>query len=63
MSNKNLSLILGIASTLVFILLLTESGPITIPYGLKIDVRIARMAWLFFAIINFASYLGLRKWK
>ncbi len=60
--NWNLSLILGVVFTLVFIGLLMESEPVTYR-GLRIDIRIARMVCLLIAIINFASYLGLKKWN
>ena len=60
MKNNNWNLILGIVSTLVFIGLLMESEPVSYR-GLQIDIRIPRMVCLLFAVINFASYLGLKK--
>ncbi len=55
------SLIFGIVSTLVFIGLLMESEPLSYR-GLRIDIRVARMVCLLIAVINFASYLNLKKW-
>ncbi len=62
MENKDWSynLIFGIVFTLVFFWLLTESEPVTYR-GLRIDIRIVRMLSLLIAVINFASYLGLKK--
>jgi hypothetical protein len=60
--NWNHFLILGIIFTLVFIGLHFQSGPFYYR-GLPIDVRIVRMVCLLIAIINFASYLGLKKIK
>ena len=62
MKNKswNWNLILGIVFTLVFIGLLNESEPVKYR-GLPIDIRIVRMVCLLIAVINFASYLGLKK--
>ena len=62
MENKDWSynLILGIVFTLVFFWLLSESEPVTYR-GLRIDIRIVRMLSLLIAVINFASYLGLKK--
>ncbi len=58
--NGNNNLIFGIVFTLVFFWLLTESEPATYK-GLEIDIRIVRMISLLIAVINFASYLNLKK--
>ena len=58
--NWNWNLILGIVFALGFFGLLMESEPVTYR-GLRIDIRIARMVCLLIAVINFASYLGLKK--
>lgn len=58
--NWNYNLILGIVFTLVFFWLLKEPQPIKI-YRVPIDIQIVRMLCLLIAVINFASYLGLKK--
>lgn len=58
--NWNWNLTLGIVFTLIFIGLFMESEPIKYR-GLPIDIRIVRMLCLLIAVINFASYLGLKK--
>lgn len=58
--NWNWNLTLGIVFTLIFIGLLMESEPVKYR-GLPIDIRIVRILCLLIAVINFASYLGLKK--
>jgi hypothetical protein len=58
--NWNFNLILGVVFTSVFFWLLQESEPIKI-YQVPIDIQIVRMLCLLIAIINFASYLSLKK--
>lgn len=55
MNNKNLYLIGGILSTLVFIGYLSESEPHEM-FGYSINIWIVRLAWLIIAISNFSNY-------
>ena len=57
----NYNLIVGIVFTLLFIGLLTVSEPIKFPSLPPIDVQIVRMLFVLIAVINFASYIGLKK--
>ncbi len=58
--NWDWNLTLGIVFTLIFIGLFMESEPFRYR-GLSIDIGIVRMLSLLIAVINFASYLGLKK--
>lgn len=60
--NWNYFLILGVVFTLVFIGLYLQSEPLEYR-GLPIDIRIARVVCLLVAIINFAGYLGLKRFN
>lgn len=60
MKNKNLSLILGIVSFLVFIGYLSESEPHSI-FGLSINIWIIRLIWLAVALVNISNYIKLKK--
>ena len=60
MNNKNLFLIAGIITFLVFIGYLSEPGPHSM-FGYSINIWIVRIAWLLIAISNFANYLKLKK--
>lgn len=60
--NKNIYLIAGILTLLVFIGYLSESEPHAI-FGININIWIIRMAWLSMSISNFLNYYRLRKAK
>jgi len=60
MNNKNLFLIVGIITFLVFIGYLSEPGPHSM-FGFSINIWIVRLAWLLIAISNFANYFKLKK--
>lgn len=60
MNKKNLFLIAGIASIIIFIGYLGESEPITI-FGLSINIWIVRLAWLLITISNFLNYFKIKK--
>lgn len=59
MNKKNLFLIAGILSFLVFVGYLSEPGPHNL-FGFKINIWIVRIAWLFIAISNFANYFKFK---
>jgi hypothetical protein len=60
MLGKNLFLVAGILTLLVFIGYLSEPGPHVL-FGYSINIWIVRIAWLLIAITNFASYFKLKK--
>lgn len=62
MNNKNLFLIVGILTSLVFIGYLGESEPHSL-FGFSINIWIVRLVWLIVAVSNFANYFKLKKAK
>lgn len=59
MSRKNLFLIAGIITLLVFVGYLSEPGPHQL-LGYSINIWIVRLAWLLITILNFANYVKLK---
>ena len=59
MNRKNLFLIAGILTFLVFVGYLSEPGPHKL-FGFSINIWIVRLAWLLIAISNFVNYFRLK---
>jgi len=60
MNKKNLFLIAGILSILVFLGYLAEPGPIEL-LGAKINIWVIRVAWFLIAASNLVSYNKLKQ--
>ncbi len=60
MNNKNLFLIAGILTSLVFIGYLAESEPHKM-FGYLINIWIVRAVWLIITVSNFTNYFKLKK--
>ncbi len=62
MNRKNLFLIAGILTLIIFVGYLSEPGPHEL-FGFSINIWIVRLAWLLIAILNFANYFKLKNPK